>query len=163
MKDLVFISSVGINDFVDTFPKIKDEYFFPNIGSEFFGSLMSEYFSFGGFYKIKGMGKESIKLKKLGKSYSVRKRTEKYNSLDFLQSVDHKIQCFSELTGKGKFDLEKEGFVHLVCPKNTFDLRDLVRKGVSIVEGEIYKRKFKGKIKHNFFDNYSIYVDKDLN
>jgi len=65
MKDLVYISSMGINDLVKKFPDKEDLIRFPNISAQSFGELINKYFSFGGFYNITNVNEKNILLNKL--------------------------------------------------------------------------------------------------
>ncbi len=65
MKDLVYISSMGINDLVKKFPDKEDLIRFPNISAQYFGELIQKYFSFNGFYNITNVNEKKILLKKL--------------------------------------------------------------------------------------------------
>ena len=65
MKNLVYISSIGINDLIKKFSNEEDGIRFPNISAEYFGELINKYFSFSGFYNIDKSDKSNIFLRKL--------------------------------------------------------------------------------------------------
>ena len=78
-KNYLYIGEPGINDLIEKFPLSKNDLYFPNLNASYFGKLLRDYFSFGGFYEVRNSSHKSIKLKKLTKSS---KYPEEYSILN---------------------------------------------------------------------------------